>query len=60
MLELSLREALALRHHYIGTEHILLGLIREGEGLAAEVLVLHGVGLADLRRRVLTALGNAA
>ena len=44
VLELSLREALALRHHYIGTEHILLGLIREGEGLAAEVLVLHGVG----------------
>ena len=60
VLELSLREALALRHHYIGTEHILLGLIREGEGLAAEVLVLHGVGLDDLRRRVLAALGKAA
>ena len=60
VLELSLREALALRHHYIGTEHLLLGLIREGEGLAAEVLVLHSVGLDDLRRRVLTALGNAA
>jgi hypothetical protein len=60
VLELSLREALALRHHYIGTEHVLLGLIREGEGLAAEVLVLRGVGLDDLRRRVLSALGNAA
>ncbi len=60
VLELSLREALALRHRYIGTEHILLGLIREGEGLAAEVLVLHGVGLDDLRRRVLAALGKAA
>ncbi|MEA2842643.1 MAG: hypothetical protein QOJ69_314 [Actinomycetota bacterium] len=60
VLELSLREALALRHGHIGTEHILLGIIREGEGLAAEILVLHGVGLDDLRRRVLSALDDAA
>ncbi len=60
VLELSLREALALRHGHIGTEHVLLGIIREGEGLAAEILVLHGVGLDDLRRRVLSALDDAA
>ena len=41
-LELSLREALSLHHNYIGTEHILLGLTREGEGVAAQVLVQHG------------------
>src|SRR5665647_2271895 len=44
VLELSLREALQLGHNYIGTEHILLGLIREGEGVAAQVLVKLGVG----------------
>ena len=47
VLELSLREALQLGHSYIGTEHILLGLIREGEGVAAQVLVKLG---ADLNR----------
>src|SRR6185437_13573382 len=41
VLELSLREALQLQHHYIGTEHILLGLIREGEGVAAQILLQH-------------------
>src|SRR5690348_221981 len=41
VLELSLREALHLQHNYIGTEHILLGLIREGEGVAAQVLIQH-------------------
>src|SRR5262249_50298950 len=46
-LELSLREALQLGHGYIGTEHILLGLIREGDGVAAQVLVKLG---ADLNR----------
>src|ERR1700739_4254060 len=58
-LELSLREALAIKHNYIGTEHILLGLIREGEGVAAQILrdpadlleiraaVLHAVSVAD-------------
>jgi ATP-dependent Clp protease ATP-binding subunit ClpC len=45
-LELSLREALALHHNYIGTEHILLGLLRQGEGVAAEVLRQHGDLLA--------------
>jgi ATP-dependent Clp protease ATP-binding subunit ClpA len=49
VLELALREALALRTNYIGTEHILLGLIREGEGLATKILVDAGVDLADLR-----------
>ena len=44
VLELSLREALQLGHNYIGTEHILLGLIREGEGVAAQVLVQAGRG----------------
>ena len=46
VLELSLREALQLGHNYIGTEHILLGLIREGEGVAAQVLVKLGADLA--------------
>ncbi len=60
VLELSLREALHLRHNYIGTEHILLGLLREGEGLAALVLTRHGLSLDDLRRRVLAAIGKVA
>ena len=46
VLELSLREALQLGHNYIGTEHILLGLIREGEGVAAQVLVKLGADLS--------------
>jgi prophage maintenance system killer protein len=52
VLELSLREALQLGHNYIGTEHILLGLIREGEGVAAQVLVKLGADLRRLRRQV--------
>ena len=60
VLELSLREAVRLRHHHIGTEHILLGLLREGQGLAALVLTEAGVDLGDLRRRVETALRTAA
>ncbi|GAB2859157.1 hypothetical protein GCM10027176_71950 [Actinoallomurus bryophytorum] len=48
-LELSLREALRLGHKYIGTGHILLGILREGEGLAAQVLATTGVDLDDLR-----------
>ena len=51
VLELSLREALQLGHNYIGTEHILLGLIREGEGLAAKIMVDRGVRLPDLREQ---------
>jgi Clp amino terminal domain, pathogenicity island component len=53
VLELSLREALQLGHTDIGTEHILLGLIREGEGVAAQVLVDHGAGLDRVRQEVL-------
>jgi len=60
VLELSLREALRLHHDSIGTEHILLGLLREGEGLAARVLTDAGLTLADLRRATLAALPEAA
>ncbi|RZU74310.1 ClpA/ClpB-like protein [Micromonospora kangleipakensis] len=60
VLELALREAIRLRHHHIGTEHILLGLLREGHGLAALVLTEAGVDLDDLRRRVEAALRTAA
>jgi ATP-dependent Clp protease ATP-binding subunit ClpA len=60
VLELSLREALRLKHNYIGTEHILLGLIREGGGLGALVLTEAGIGLDDLRERVHTALKAVA
>jgi hypothetical protein len=52
VLELSLREALQLGHNYIGTEHLLLGLVREGEGVAAQVLVNLGADLSRVRRRV--------
>jgi len=52
VLELSLREALALGHHYIGTEHLLLGVLREGEGVAAQILTRHGAGHALVRERV--------
>ncbi|NUT08844.1 MAG: Clp protease [Nonomuraea sp.] len=60
VLELSLREALQLRHNYIGTEHILLGLIREGEGLAAQALVNAGADLADIRQRVIDRVGQGS
>ena len=53
VLELSLREALELGTDYIGTEHILLGLIREGQGVAAQVLVDLGAGLDQTREKVL-------
>jgi hypothetical protein len=56
VLELSLREALKLHHNYIGTEHILLGLIREGEGLAAKILVESGANLPEVRQEVLRLL----
>jgi hypothetical protein len=58
VLELSLREALQLGHNYIGTEHILLGLIREGEGVAAQVLVGLGAGLDRVRQQVVQLLAN--
>jgi ATP-dependent Clp protease ATP-binding subunit ClpC len=53
VLELSLREALQLGHSYIGTEHILLGLVREGEGVAAQVLVRLGADLSSVRQEVI-------
>ncbi|WP_431844006.1 ATP-dependent Clp protease ATP-binding subunit [Calidifontibacter indicus] len=53
VLELSLREGLQLNHSYIGTEHILLGLIREGEGVAAQVLVKMGADLPRVRQQVI-------
>jgi ATP-dependent Clp protease ATP-binding subunit ClpC len=56
VLELSMREALQLGHNYIGTEHILLGLIREGDGVAAEVLLNLGAERNRVRRRVLELL----
>ncbi len=56
VLELSLREALQLGHDYIGTEHILLGLIREGEGVAAQVLVRLGADLNRVRQQVVQLL----
>jgi hypothetical protein len=58
VLELSLREALQLGHNYIGTEHILLGLIREGEGVAAQVLVELGAGLDRVRQQVVQLLSG--
>ena len=60
VLELSLREALALGHNYIGTEHILLGLIREGEGVAAQVLAKVGADLARVREQVIRLLAAHA
>jgi ATP-dependent Clp protease ATP-binding subunit ClpC len=58
VLELSLREALQLGHNYIGTEHILLGLIREGEGVAAQVLVKLGADLGRVRQQVIQLLNG--
>jgi hypothetical protein len=56
VLELSLREALQLGHNYIGTEHMLLGLVREGEGVAAQVLISLGADLARVRQQVIQLL----
>ena len=59
VLELSLRESHQLGHHKIGTEHLLLGLIREGEGVACQVLVDLGANLAEIRSRVMQHLVDA-
>jgi ATP-dependent Clp protease ATP-binding subunit ClpC len=59
VLELSLREALLLGHNYIGTEHILLGLIREGEGVAAIVLANLGADLGRVRQQVIEQLSGS-
>src|SRR2546425_8700340 len=58
VLELSLREALQLGHNYIGTEHILLGLIPEGRGVAAQVLVKLGADLSRVRQQVIQLLSG--
>jgi ATP-dependent Clp protease ATP-binding subunit ClpA len=60
VLELSLREALQLGHNYIGTEHLLLGLVREGEGVAAQVLVVLGADLSVVRHKVIEVLAGGA
>lgn len=60
VLELSLREAIQLGHNYIGTEHILLGLVREGEGVAAQVLEKMGAGLDQVRQTVIHLLGGSS
>src|SRR5260370_39479031 len=57
-IEFSLRESLQLGHDYIGSEHILLGLIREGEGLAAQILVQLGADLPRVREQVLRQLAR--
>src|SRR5687767_11280478 len=57
VLELSMEEASQLSHNYIGTEHLLLGLIRENEGIAAQVLMNLGVKLDEVREEVLEFLG---
>jgi hypothetical protein len=58
VLELSLREALKLHHNYIGTEHIVLGLVREGKGVAAKILVESGADLPEVRQEVLRLLST--
>ena len=58
VLELSLREALQLGHNYIGTEHMLLGLVREGEGVAAQVLISLGADLSRVRQQVIQILSG--
>jgi ATP-dependent Clp protease ATP-binding subunit ClpA len=60
VLELSLREAIALHSSHIGSEHLLLGLLRDGNGLAAKVLTERGISLDQLRRSTLAALDQAA
>jgi ATP-dependent Clp protease ATP-binding subunit ClpA len=60
VLELSLREALQLGHNYIGTEHILLGLLREDKGVAAQVLVKLGADLARVRQQIIGLLSGYA
>jgi len=60
VLELALREALSLHHDYIGTEHLLLGLIREREGLGARLLIESGIDLLSLRMKVVDLVPSAA
>ncbi len=60
VIELSVEEAQSLGHNYIGTEHLLLGLIREGEGVAAQVLTGMGADINQVRQRVIELLGGFA
>jgi len=60
VLGLALREAIHLKHNYIGTEHLLLGLIREGDGLGAKIIIGEGASLAELRRWIEADLRKAA
>jgi len=60
VLELALREALHLKHNYIGTEHLLLALLREGEGRAITLITDAGIQLQELRRATLSAVGRAS
>src|SRR4051812_28631339 len=60
VIELSIDEARRLNHHYVGTEHLLLGLVREGEGIAAAVLEKLGVSLDKVRSQVIYVLNPAA
>jgi ATP-dependent Clp protease ATP-binding subunit ClpC len=58
VLELALREALELKHDYIGTEHVLLGILREGDGVGAQVLTHAGVGMNEARDVVVRLVGE--
>ena len=60
VIELSMEEAQKLGHNYIGTEHLLLGLIREGEGVAAQMLTSMGADITVVRQRVIELLGGFA
>jgi ATP-dependent Clp protease ATP-binding subunit ClpC len=60
VLELALRECLGLGHNYIGTEHLLLGLVREGEGVAMRILLDAGVDAERVRNEVVRALGGVS
>lgn len=59
ILELALRESRQLGHHYIGTEHILLGIVREAEGVAAQILLKHGLTLEVVRQSVIQILSGS-
>src|SRR5207253_10486614 len=60
VIELAVDEARRLNHHYIGTEHLLLGLVREGEGIAARVLESLGVSLEEVRAQVIEVLKSSS
>ena len=59
LIEMSLQEAAKLNHHYVGTEHLILGLARQKDGVAAQALANLGLKLLDIRHEVLNLLGHA-